>query len=218
MYRIIGADGREYGPMSLEDLRNRLTEGRANNQTKARREDATEWQPLGTFPEFSASDSPSAPQPPGKPSTPRFMRVFSIVNIVAGCLGLIDVPFLFFRTAMSLQYADVSQLIWYWAVLRALWQILWIAVLLASGLGLWKLEPWARVLVTRLAPVAIAMGLADIVFQLMLFDDARPAERAQMAEILPGLLMVRALSFLYYIILIVFLNKSAAKQATGEVS
>ena len=64
MYRIIGADGREYGPVSVEQLREWISQGRANAETKALTEGAADWKPLATFPEFSllfASQRPAAP-------------------------------------------------------------------------------------------------------------------------------------------------------------
>lgn len=53
MYKIIGGDGNEYGPVSAEQVHQWIAEGRANTQTKARREGETEWKPLAAFPEFA---------------------------------------------------------------------------------------------------------------------------------------------------------------------
>ena len=53
MYKIIGADQKEYGPVTIEQLRQWLVEGRANAQTKARAEGETEWKPLSAFPELA---------------------------------------------------------------------------------------------------------------------------------------------------------------------
>src|SRR5437660_6258428 len=53
MYRIIGADGREYGPISAEQLRQWIAEHRANAQTKVRAEGTIEWKLLAELPEFS---------------------------------------------------------------------------------------------------------------------------------------------------------------------
>jgi hypothetical protein len=53
MYRIIGGDQNEYGPASLEDLRQWVLEGRLSSQTLARPEAATDWKPLSDFPEFA---------------------------------------------------------------------------------------------------------------------------------------------------------------------
>lgn len=53
MYKIIGADGQEYGPVTAEQLRQWIAENRANAQTRARTADGADWKPLGQFPEFA---------------------------------------------------------------------------------------------------------------------------------------------------------------------
>lgn len=67
MYRIIGADQKEYGPVTAEQLRQWLAEGRVNTQTQVRAEGTTEWKALGSIPEFAAV-SPGAP--PAMPTMP----------------------------------------------------------------------------------------------------------------------------------------------------
>ena len=61
MYKLIGADQKEYGPVSADDVRAWIAEGRANGQTLARFEGGP-WKPLSTFPEFVSSLG-AAPQP-----------------------------------------------------------------------------------------------------------------------------------------------------------
>jgi hypothetical protein len=69
MYRIIGADGNQYGPISADQLRQWIAEGRANAQTKILAESTTEWKPLSEFPEFFPSTSaPGAMPPPPSPA------------------------------------------------------------------------------------------------------------------------------------------------------
>src|SRR5438034_3233486 len=63
MYRIIGADGKEYGPISADQLRQWIAEGRANAQTQVLAEGAAEWKPLADIPEFAPVLSRPAPQP-----------------------------------------------------------------------------------------------------------------------------------------------------------
>lgn len=67
-YRMIGADGREYGPVSAEQLRQWVAERRANAQTRVRAEDGTEWKALGEVPEFATlfagEGAAAAPLPP----------------------------------------------------------------------------------------------------------------------------------------------------------
>ncbi len=66
MYKLVGADRKEYGPVSQETVLEWIAQGRANAQSIARFEDQP-WKPLGTFEEFKgplgfASASPASPQ------------------------------------------------------------------------------------------------------------------------------------------------------------
>ncbi|MBE0539866.1 MAG: DUF4339 domain-containing protein [Verrucomicrobia bacterium] len=54
-YKIIGADGKEYGPIAAEQLKQWFTEGRVNAQTQVLAEGSTDWKPLGEFPELAAT-------------------------------------------------------------------------------------------------------------------------------------------------------------------
>lgn len=60
MFTIIGADGKEYGPVTAEQVRNWIATGRANLDTKAKASGSTEWRRLGDFAEF-AEASPDGP-------------------------------------------------------------------------------------------------------------------------------------------------------------
>jgi TM2 domain-containing membrane protein YozV len=54
MYRIIGKDGQQYGPVTAEQLRGWVAENRVNAQTMTQAEGASDWKPLGSFAEFAA--------------------------------------------------------------------------------------------------------------------------------------------------------------------
>lgn len=54
MYKIIGADGNEYGPVSTEQLKQWMAEGRVNAQTQVLADGAAEWQAAGSLPEVAA--------------------------------------------------------------------------------------------------------------------------------------------------------------------
>ncbi len=102
MYRIIGADGREYGPVTADTLREWIVEGRANAQTRAMTEGTTQWKLLIEFLEFAPLLSRATPPlpPPGPISiqpTPRtnsmataslVMGILSITCWVCCCYGL----------------------------------------------------------------------------------------------------------------------------------
>lgn len=51
-YSIIGGDGKEYGPVSAEEISNWVKAGRANAQTQTIKNGSTA-QPMGSFPEFA---------------------------------------------------------------------------------------------------------------------------------------------------------------------
>lgn len=98
MYKIIGADGREYGPATAEQLQQWIREDRANAQTKTQVEGSPEWKRLADFPEFHAllGISPGTPPPISPPlQSPVAARppgadkkiAAGICAIVLGCLG-----------------------------------------------------------------------------------------------------------------------------------
>jgi hypothetical protein len=68
MYKIIGANQVEYGPVSADQLRQWIAEGRVNAQTPVQAEGDTTWKPLSAFPEFASTLPPSsAPGPAPMP-------------------------------------------------------------------------------------------------------------------------------------------------------
>lgn len=89
MYKIIGTDQKEYGPVSAQQIAQWISQGRLNAQSKAQL-DGGEWKPLEQFPEFASIfaprvATPSSPIPPitsgGKTSG------LAIASLVLGILG-----------------------------------------------------------------------------------------------------------------------------------
>jgi len=67
-YLIIGGDGKAYGPVSGEQIRNWFREGRVDAQTRIAAEGRLEWQPMAAYAEFAdlcqpVSSMPDAPPP-----------------------------------------------------------------------------------------------------------------------------------------------------------
>ena len=60
MFFIIGGDGKEYGPVTVEQIRAWLAAGRANLDTQAKALGTDEWRRVGDYAEFS----PAAGVPP----------------------------------------------------------------------------------------------------------------------------------------------------------
>jgi hypothetical protein len=70
MFKIIGGDGRQYGPITPEQLRDWIAAGRANGQTMVQREGETDWKPLSSLAEFAdalAGTPAPAQLPPAEP-------------------------------------------------------------------------------------------------------------------------------------------------------
>ena len=52
-YKIIATDGKEYGPVNLEQLQGWINEGRIASDTQVLRSDINEWRPASSFAEIS---------------------------------------------------------------------------------------------------------------------------------------------------------------------
>jgi prepilin-type processing-associated H-X9-DG protein len=96
MYRIIGGDGREYGPITKEQLQQWIAEGRADAQSQVRVEGSNDWKPLASFSEFAGAfasvAAPAAKLPPPSAKT----SGMAIAALVLGILGV----FCWFLTAI----------------------------------------------------------------------------------------------------------------------
>ena len=92
MYRIIGADGREYGPATADQVRAWITEGRVNAQTRALAEGTAQWKPLAEYPEFApmlvrTTPPLPAPGPISLAPTPR-NNLTAVMGMVMGILSI----------------------------------------------------------------------------------------------------------------------------------
>jgi hypothetical protein len=95
MYKIVGADGKEYGPVSLDQMRQWIAEGRVNAQTQVQQAGAPGWQPATELPELSAlfaaraaASAPSigpSPQGPARGDAPQ--KGLAVTSLVLGILA-----------------------------------------------------------------------------------------------------------------------------------
>ena len=95
MYKIIGADGKEYGPVTSDQICQWIAEGRVNAQTKVQPAGSADWTRLGEVSEFAnAFGAPVTPPPitPTSPGTAAAAREktsgLAITSLVLGVLGL----------------------------------------------------------------------------------------------------------------------------------
>jgi hypothetical protein len=97
MYTIVGGDGQRYGPVSADQLRQWVAQGRANGQTLTYREGG-DWRALSTYPEFADLAAPRSgitpasqpgPMPGSAPEVPAAMEVGPTTQTVR---SMIQVP------------------------------------------------------------------------------------------------------------------------------
>jgi len=84
MYKIIGGDGKQYGPISADQIRAWLAEGRLNPDSSIQSDPDPQWKPLRTFPELQALCSGNVPAPTVPPKT----CGMAVASLVLGCLTL----------------------------------------------------------------------------------------------------------------------------------
>jgi len=88
MYKIVGMNGQQYGPVSAEEIRRWIAENRANAQTLVQAaEGAADWKPLGSLPEFA---SEFKPVPPSSAVASRASNKIpaGVCGILLGSLGI----------------------------------------------------------------------------------------------------------------------------------
>jgi hypothetical protein len=91
---IIGGDGKEYGPVAPETIRQWLAEGRVDYRTRVRNDADTEWRTLAEFPELTgATPPPQQPAPHAAvyppPAAPQFHAAPNAAEQVNGpAIGL----------------------------------------------------------------------------------------------------------------------------------
>jgi hypothetical protein len=102
MFKIIGADQKEYGPVATAQIRQWITDGRLNAATMAQRATGGEWQPLSVFEEFAdllqsagATPAPQAatatPFTPAAAALPTASREMALAAVKGPAIALIVV-------------------------------------------------------------------------------------------------------------------------------
>lgn len=93
MYRIIGGDQKEYGPVSADEVRRWISERRLQATSLVQAEGAAEWQPLSHYLEFANALASLSPAPFAAATLPAFTEQRSnsmaTTGLVFSCLALI---------------------------------------------------------------------------------------------------------------------------------
>lgn len=102
MYKIQGADQKEYGPVAAEVIRDWIRQGRVTARTLVQSEGVSEWKPLSVFIEFSTDlaakqgSATSVPPPmtgavpPALPPKPK--SGMATASLVFGILSMVGCP------------------------------------------------------------------------------------------------------------------------------
>jgi len=91
MFKILGGDGKEYGPVSTDTVREWILQGRASAVTPVRHAEAAEWQTLSAFPELAVL-LPAAALPINVTIPTSHLAIWSLVLGVLGFFCLITGP------------------------------------------------------------------------------------------------------------------------------
>jgi hypothetical protein len=145
MYKIIGADQKEYGPVTAEQLRQWLAEGRVSAQTQVQAEGATGWTTLGTLPEFAAAAAGTLPAMPTLAAASQAPS--------AGAAGMVNGP------AIGLIVV---------AVLGALLQIVSIIKNLVMGSAMPANAQLPALVKMLTGPVGVALGIIGILVSVVI--------------------------------------------------
>ena len=90
MYKIIGNDGKTYGPIAADKIREWIAQGRLDNRTAVLVDGATDWTFLGLLPEFAREFS--GPPPVIKSATAtvstRGANSFATAGFICGLISL----------------------------------------------------------------------------------------------------------------------------------
>lgn len=86
MYRVLGADGKEYGPVTAEQIREWIVQRRLNSNSMVQTPESPGWRPLTMFPEFASALASTMPAP--FPTSPQVVEGAKPNNMAAWGLGL----------------------------------------------------------------------------------------------------------------------------------
>ena len=89
MYRVIGGDQKEYGPVSADEVRSWIRDRRLNGGSFVRTEHDANWKPLSSFPELAGVFAENASATVAAPQfqTPGSTNPLAIAGLICGALA-----------------------------------------------------------------------------------------------------------------------------------
>jgi hypothetical protein len=92
MYKIIGSDQKVYGPVTADQLRQWLAEGRVNPSTLIQAVGANDWKSMSSFPEFGTPPVVSLPPAPARQESDSMAVAALVCGFLSNlccCFGLV---------------------------------------------------------------------------------------------------------------------------------
>lgn len=80
-YTVMGDDGKEYGPVSAEQIRAWISEGRLERKTPVKAAAAKDWVFLEMLPEFAHALKAAAAPPPAAPRSRKGLVVAVVIGL-----------------------------------------------------------------------------------------------------------------------------------------
>jgi len=92
MYKVLGIDQKEYGPVTVEQIEQWIAEGRLTGHSLVRLDGMTGWKALSQFPEFTPALGRQAPQVASAPyfgpmRAPPRANGLAVTSLVMGILS-----------------------------------------------------------------------------------------------------------------------------------
>jgi hypothetical protein len=209
-YLMIGGDGRQYGPVSAAELRQWIQDGRAVAATQVQLAGSNTWRPLGEFPEFGPLPG-TAFAPPPAAQAPVAIRVFGILYIVFGGMGLLCSPMTLLGLAQMRTLLGNNPAAMSFFAISGVLSIFSAGVMLAAGIGLVRQREWARRLAVIYSWVAIVLGLVSTVLTVM-FMAGRTGSAPEMLGGLIGGVIGGLFGLVFNGLTIYFLTRPAVKE------
>jgi len=220
-YRIIGLDQKEYGPVTADQLRQWLAEDRVNGNTPVQLEGSADWKSLSSLTEFSDTvtrpslTSPLQPAAEGNASLGS-IKVFGLLNIIWGSLGLVSLPFTFFQIPLVATRLGYQPFMKDWLVFSSIISLAGSVLLIVSGLGLRRFQSWARKLAVYYSGLACVLTVASVAVTIRGIATNVLLPESERSSAIVAKAVGAALALAYYILLIVFLRRKRVKEALGE--
>lgn len=156
MFKILGSDGKEYGPVTTEQLRQWISEGRAGGQTRVKPDGAADWMLLNTVPEFAEVFHAPPVDADAVGSMPPVVKIlafamFAVAGISAVWQAVTIFSMIYFTPPGVFKPSPLHYLEW-------LIGAICLPARIVSGIGLLRSQEWARRLAIGLAFVLTIYG------------------------------------------------------------